>query len=49
MLGAARCCSTLFDDNKKYSESTDSMGHNAGAHKTLEMLDQMLDSFNQPE
>ena len=28
---------------------TDSMGHRAGAHETLEMLDGMLDSSDHPE
>ena len=28
---------------------TDSIGHSAGAHETLEILDGMLDSFNHPE
>ena len=28
---------------------TDSMGHSAGAHETLEMLDGMLDSFDHTE
>ena len=28
---------------------TDSMGHSAGAHETLEMLDGMSDSFDHPE
>ena len=60
VLGAARCCSTLFDGNQKRWESnrafqlfevfiwrqsfelyvcTDSTGHSAGGHETLEMLD----------
>ena len=28
---------------------TDSMGHGAGAHETQEMLEGMLDSFEDPE
>ena len=28
---------------------TESIGHSAGAHETLEMLGEMLDSFDQPE
>ena len=28
---------------------TASMGHSAGAHETLEMLDEMLDSFDHPD
>ena len=28
---------------------TDSMGHSAGAHDTLDTLNGMLDSFDQPE
>ena len=28
---------------------SDSMGHSAGAHETLEMLNRMLDSFNHLE
>ena len=28
---------------------TDAIGHSAGAHKTLEMLDWMLDAFDHPE
>ena len=30
-------------------QCTDSMGHSAGAHETLEMLGGILDSFDQPE
>ena len=30
-------------------QCTDSMGHSEGAHETLEMLDGILDPFDQPE
>ena len=65
MLGAARCCSILFDRNKNIPfvsgfyltpkfrifcyVCTDFMRYSAGAHETLEMLDEMLDSFDRPE
>ena len=61
LLYCARCCSMLLHVVSWQSKMltpkfriicyvcTNSMGHSAGAHGTLEMLDEMLDSFDHPE